>query len=145
MSPFEDRSASDECPADALGHAGGLLVALDLDRPALGDLEPAIADVIDRQHLDAGPNAGAGRHRRREADLVPAIVDAELESGRLEQPAAEAVDRRERQVPMRDGGAEGTLLLGPLDVDVDPLVVAREVGEGIDHLLRDLAPVARTD
>ena len=70
------------------------------------------------------PGCGSGRHRRREADLVPAVVDAQLEAGRLEQPGAEAVDHRQRQVAVGDGGAERALGLGALDVDVDPLVVA---------------------
>ena len=35
--------------------------------------------------------------------------------------------------------------LGALDVDVDPLVVARRVGKPIDLLLRDLHPVAHAD
>src|SRR3954451_10420068 len=98
MSPFEDRSASDECPDGALGHAGGLLVALDLDGPALRHLEPAVADVVHGQDLDARAEAGAGRHPGRGAGLVPAVVDAELEARRLEEPAPEAVDRRQGQV-----------------------------------------------
>ena len=59
--------------------------------------------------------------------------------------AAEAVDQREGQVAVGDRGAEGALLLRPLDVDVDPLVVAGELGEGVDVLLGDRAPLARAD
>ena len=43
---------------------------------------------------------------------------------------------------MGDGAAEGALGLGPLDVDVDPLVVAGGLGEQVDLLLRDLDVVA---
>ena len=46
---------------------------------------------------------------------------------------------------MGDRGAEGALGLGALDVDVDPLVVAGELGELVDVLLGDRAPLARAD
>src|SRR3954454_14913985 len=114
MSTSEDTSGSDECATDALGHAGGLLVALDLDRPALGDLEPAVADVVDGQDLDARPQAGAGGHRGREANLVPAVVDAELEARRLEDPPPETVDHRESEVAVGDRSPEWALRLGAL-------------------------------
>jgi len=51
------------------------------------------------------------------------------------------LDQRERQVAVRDGGAVGALLGGALGVDVDPLVVAGDVGELVDVLLRDLEPL----
>ena len=43
---------------------------------------------------------------------------------------------------MRDRALEGALALGALDVDVDPLMIAREIGELVDHLLRDLEGLA---
>ncbi len=43
---------------------------------------------------------------------------------------------------MGDGAAEGALGVGPLDVDVDPLVVAGGVGEQVHPLLGDLHVVA---
>ncbi len=46
---------------------------------------------------------------------------------------------------MGDRGAEGALGLGPINVDVDPLVIAGEIGEGIDVLLSDRAPLTRAD
>lgn len=46
---------------------------------------------------------------------------------------------------MGDRGAKGALGLGALDVNVDPLVVAGEVGKGVDVLLGDRAPLARAD
>src|SRR5215211_8711065 len=48
-----------EHAADRLGHAGGLLRALDLDRPLLDDLVPAAADLVDRKHLGARADAAA--------------------------------------------------------------------------------------
>ena len=46
---------------------------------------------------------------------------------------------------MGDRGAERALGLGPLDVDVDPLIVVGELGKRVDHLLGDLAPLARAE
>ena len=43
---------------------------------------------------------------------------------------------------MRDGSLERALALRTLDVDVDPLVIARQLGEAVDHVLRDLDRVA---
>ena len=45
---------------------------------------------------------------------------------------------------MGDGGAEGAVL-GLLRVDVDPLMVARRLGEQIDAALIDLEPVALSE
>ena len=39
---------------------------------------------------------------------------------------------------MRDRAAEGALATAALDVDVDPLAVAGQLREGVDHLLRHL-------
>jgi hypothetical protein len=44
-----------------------------------------------------------------------------------------------------DRGAERALVLGALDIDMDPLMVAAQIGEGVDVLLADLAPLARPD
>ena len=46
---------------------------------------------------------------------------------------------------MRDRGAIGALGLGAFDVDVDPLMVAGDVGEVVDPLLADLQPVTDTE
>src|SRR5437764_11275328 len=82
---------------------------------------------------------------RREANLVPAVVDAQTKAAPLHQVATHAVDERERQVPVRDRRAERALRRSALDVDVDPLVIAAQFGELVDHLLGDLAPPARSD
>ena len=46
---------------------------------------------------------------------------------------------------MGDRRPERALALGALDVDVDPLVVARDLGELVDVLLGHLDPIARAD
>ena len=47
--------ALDQRAADAVGHAAGLLGALDLDGPALHDLPPAAAHVVDRDRSRRSP------------------------------------------------------------------------------------------
>ena len=106
---------------------------------------PAAAHLVDRDDLGAAADPAVDRDRGREADLVPAVVDAEREAGRGDQLFAEAVDQREGEVAVGDRRPEGALGLRPLDVDVDPLVVAGELGEGVDVLLGDGAPLARAD
>jgi hypothetical protein len=59
----------------------------------------------------------------------------------LDDLRKEHADEREREVAVRDRRAEGALL-GALGIDVDPLMIARRVGELVDALLRDLEPVA---
>src|SRR4029079_6055162 len=61
---------------------------------------------------------------------------------RYEELLTEAVEEAEREVAVSDRGAVRALVLGTLDVHVDPLVVARDVGELVDVVLADLAPVA---
>jgi len=46
---------------------------------------------------------------------------------------------------MRDCLAARHLALGTLDIDMDPLVIARRVGEFVDLLLRHPEPVADPD
>ena len=54
--------------AHGVGHAAGLLGALDLHRPALHDLPPAVAHVLHLDGLDGGadprPPDGTGAGKR---------------------------------------------------------------------------------
>jgi hypothetical protein len=59
------------------------------------------------------------------------------------QVFAQAIDHRERQVAMGDRRPERALALRTLGVDVDPLIIAAQLGEPIDHLLGHLPPRAR--
>ncbi len=46
---------------------------------------------------------------------------------------------------MGDGAAPRRFPSRALEIDVDPLVIARGVGERVDPLLRDLEPVTYVD
>lgn len=58
--------------------------------------------------------------------------------------AAKVGSTRQRQVAVRDRSTEGRRG-GSFDVDVDPLVVAGDVGEPVDRLLGDLHPFCRAE
>ena len=83
----------------------------------------------------------ADRHGRREAHLVAAVVHAHRDAVTGMICGDERRAERQREVAVGDRAAEGPGL-GPLDVDVDPLVVAGGVGELVDLLLGDLDLVA---
>src|SRR4029453_15987384 len=123
------RGSGLERATHAVGDAAGLLRALDLHGEPGNDLPPAAADLVHGDDLGSRPDAAAGGHRRWDADLAPAVVDSELEAGRCHQVTAKAVDQRQRQVAVRDRRAEGAFALHPLDIDMDPLIVAGELGE----------------
>ena len=119
----------------------GSLAALDLDGHGDPGLHAAL-DLVGAGQLGPAPDAAAHRHRRREAGLVRAVVDAHRDVAHLEQVGEEGVDQREGEVAVGDRPAERPVL-GPLGIDVDPLVVAGGVGERVDPLLGDLQPVGR--
>ncbi len=76
-----------------------------------------------------------------EAHLVAAIVDAHFHARDLRTVGllAEHRDQRQRQEAVRDRAAEGRELRLFL-VDMDELMIARRVGEFVDHVLIDEHP-----
>ena len=76
-----------------------------------------------------------------EAHLVAAVVDAHRDAVDEEDLAEQYRGQRQGQVAVGDGPAEGAVL-GRLGVDVDPLVVARGIGEEVDLCLVDEVPLA---
>src|SRR3989442_8792833 len=126
----------------------GPILAGHMDVDLLGDLR-ALGLGLDAQQARAGVDLRAHAHRAHEAELVGAIVGRVPVAGEL--PAGAPVQAREeaqRQEAVRDRAAERALPLGALHVDVDPLVVAGELGKAVDHVLGDLdrlAPRAEGD
>src|SRR4029077_4016165 len=119
--------------------------SLDRDRELGHRLPPAALELVEGDQLGGCRDLAVDRHRGREANLVPAVVHAEGESGRLRQFFAEAVGQRQGQVAVGDRRPVGALGLRPLRIDVDPLVVAGDLGEAVDQLLGDRARLARSD
>src|SRR6266446_9337958 len=89
---------------------------------------------------------GAGRHRRDETQLVGAVVDyVAIADDLISRFDFERRYQAEREKAVRDGSAERALTLRALDIDMDPLMIAGNIGELVDlvlcHLDR-LAPAA---
>src|SRR3954447_6805160 len=134
--PVVGCAGSDVLPGHDRGHAGRLGRALDLEGDRLPELYPArdVADLVDD---GPGPEPAAHGHRRGEAHLLRAVVDAHREAGVPGQLRQEPRDERQRQVAVCDRPAEQALPARPLDVDVDPLVITGGLGEQVDHVLGD--------
>ena len=88
---------------------------------------------------DAGPGVegGPGRDRAAELQAAGAEVHDVLHAGELDRHGDQARHETEGQETVGDRATEGAFLLAALDVDVNPLVVAGQVGELFDHLLCD--------
>ena len=133
------RGASAVVAEDELGDADRLVAALALDRRGHRRLVAPVA-LLDRFDAECAAHARARRHGCGKAHPIKPVVDGHAAAL---LPRHDLVrhrgQERERQVAVRDRPAEGPGG-GALGVDVDPLVVAGGVGEGLDPLLRDVDP-----
>ncbi len=129
-------------PGDHLGHRGRLVHAVDLDGVPHGQVDGAVVLRNGVGQLRAHPDAAVHRHGRQKPHLVEPVVDDKFGVLDAEVVLAQCGNQREREESVRDRSAVGTLGLGAGDIDVDPLVVAGDIGEIVDALLVDIHPVA---
>ena len=129
--PVRQESSS----TDVRGHAGRLVVALDLDR-VLDDQLLAGRQVADLAEAHVRAEPAADGHRAGEAHLLQAVVEPGARGLEREDLRGEVREQAQGQEAVRDGGAERARARR-LDVDVDPLVVEGGVGEGVDAGLVD--------
>ena len=137
-----DRSGDEA--AHRVGDAGWLVGSLDLDGDPDHHLHSAL-HLVDADDLAATADPAVDTDRRWEPHLVEPDVHPHGRAVHGEELRKEQVDQRQREVAVGDGCAVGGLRRGPLDVDVDPLVVARGVGEQVDLVLGDPDPVGRPE
>src|SRR5690349_6046851 len=116
---------------DQLGDAGRTLTALHLDGHSIGNLQAVRRHIRRRGDGHAAAEPRAGRHRREVADAVRAIVQGVLQSVDLYDRTDEARCQPEREQAVRDRGPPRQLAADPVDVDMDPLVVAGRLGEPV--------------
>mgnify|MGYP006199460479 CR=1 FL=1 len=91
-----------------------------------------------------GRPPGADRDRGGEPHLLQPVVEPRARRLEAEDLRGEVREQAQGEEPVGDRGAERPRG-GRLDVDVDPLVVERGVGEGVDPGLVDAQPVAGAD
>src|SRR3546814_18422504 len=83
-------------------------------------------------------HAFSGTDGRDEADLVEAVVDDHSGAlGHEYHPGRHLAQQRQREKAVRDSAAKGRLR-GNFRIDMDELMVARHVGEGVGLLLGNL-------
>src|SRR5438067_2066072 len=119
-----------------LGNHGRLGLTLDFDRD-LGDLlDDVRLDLVHADQFLTRTDAFADTDWIDKSHPVEPVVDAHA-AGQLDLDALTAAhdEWRSRQGPeaMGDRAAEGPGP-GPLGIDVDPLMVAGGIGEGVDLL-----------
>src|SRR5262249_42510998 len=127
--------------ADGFGDENGPIVAFEFHRALRGDAHAAL-DLLDRFEFEVQADAGAGRDHAGEAHSIGAVIDAARAVLDPVECRSEPRYERQGQPAMRDGLAAGHLALCPLDIDMDPLVVAGGVGEFVYLVLADRVPVA---
>ncbi len=128
-----------------VGDHGGLVFAFNLNGVARV-YEEAVAPWRYGGQCDVCSDAGAGLDWGQKADLVVAVVDGASRAFWDDADlAAHHREERERQQAVGDGSAGGRLAFGPFHVNMDPLPVACELGEGVDHRLVDRHPVGGTN
>src|SRR5262249_24571899 len=121
-------------------HTHRLVTALDFEGNAHSYLHAAghILDVVERR---PGTHAFAYQHGRGEAELIQSVIHAH--SNPLDGPNLTHQVRRQGQsiVPVCHRPTEGRFFLRTIHVDVNPLVIVRRVGEGVNLCLRHQVPV----
>ena len=83
-------------------------------------------------------DGGAGRNGPAKLKAAGPIVYDVRGPVQVDRHVDQLWHEAERKKAVRDRTAERTFLLTPLNVDVDPLVIACEFGQPVDHFLRHL-------
>src|SRR6185312_7541251 len=90
-----------EASPDRLGDADRLLAAFALHPDFVGQLGAAV-DALELEKLEVAANAAAARHRRREADLVEAVVDPHPHIVDADRARGHLGQQRQRHEAVRD-------------------------------------------
>src|SRR4029078_2010706 len=126
--------------ADDFGDTARLAGSLAFEGELVRRLD-ATRNLVDAEQLHAESEVGTDWYRRHEPHLVAAVVDAHLETGRLEDHRHHHRTKRQRQVAVGDRSTERALFLCSFGIDVNPLKVASRFGELVHPLLGDLHPI----
>ncbi len=88
--------------------------------------------------------ATAGDDRLSEPHVVHAIIHQHRDVVDLDNLIPQVGQQAQGQIPMSNGALVGTLLLGTLHIDMNPLVVECGISKQVDAILVHLQPVGST-
>src|SRR3984885_12402528 len=124
-----------------LRNSGRLLRAVKLDRVPHYQINGGVIHFrgVDKPRSNA--DAAASRNRRKEPHPVEPIVDAHLCVFDTVVGLTESGNQGKRQESVGNCSTVGTFGARAVRIDVNPLVIPRDIGERVDALLVDSRPV----
>src|SRR5271156_5128297 len=134
--------ASKNHARDQLRHSGRLIRAVQLDRVPHGQVNSGVVDLGGVDKLRSDPDPAACRNRREEPHPIESIVDAHLRVLDAVVGLAQGGNQGQRQESVGYCCTVRTFGTRAVGIDVDPLVIAGDIGERVDALLVDACPVA---
>src|ERR1700754_2160694 len=128
-------------PCNYLRNRGRPFRPVELNRLAHSQVDRGVVDLLGVHEVRSQPDEAPSRHRREEAHLVEPVVDPHLRIVDAVVVLAQCGNERQCQETVGNGCAIRTFEPGPLDIDMDPLMVTGRVGESIDAVLIDSNPL----
>ena len=131
--------------AQPLGDQRWFVAALDLYRREPVDFDAAF-DVPDRMQRKSSADARARWDGSGKSQTVESIIDPQFKVALNDYGFIDELrEHGDSQETVSDGRPVGRFVTRSLRVDVDPLMVARDLGEVVDLRLGDFMPAADAD
>src|ERR1700730_7114691 len=127
---FVDQLSKDHSRYD-LGHRGRFVRAVELNRLPHGQVNRGLIDLFGVDEFGSQTDSAARLNRRQKSHLVEPIVDTHLRVVDTVVVPAQRRNERQCQEAVCDCCAIRTFGPGPLDVDVNPLMIVGGVGKCI--------------
>src|SRR4029079_2170840 len=138
-------TSADDMQAQPFREERGLVFIFDLDRHVDLHHEVARLALADLRECAVCTHALTDAHRCDEADLVEPVVHEQRSAcGLRDEVDAERHEQRQREKAVRDRAAERRLLRAH-GIDVNELMVERDVRETVHALLIDQEPVGHAE
>src|SRR5580700_6804877 len=128
--------------AEPLSHQRWFVSALDFDNGEPINFDPSF-NILDGVQCESSADARGGWDGSGESQTVEAVVHAQLEIAlNFDGFVDELGEQRNGQETVSDGGPVRRFAARAVLIEMNPLVVAGDLGEPIDLRLRDDVPVA---
>src|SRR5450759_1353293 len=131
-----------ETPSKGLRYEYRLIRAFTVDACVPLHLHAIVWQLLDVGQIQDQPYPRTRRDRSGEAHLVEPVIDADATGRHVQRGGSQLCHQGERQITMSDGGLVGRFVSCALDIHMDPLMVATDIGKFIYHFLRHFDPVA---